>query len=141
MTGPFRIQPAMPVHAYRTFGISKPLATHWRPATCEEVQCEAFVNGWITRAQTDEQAAYIKRHSGRSFIETAKNVFQFKPGQTCFAAADHKVPLEREGIYVARGGDWRGNPTGERRVHARPADWVEEFAEHQDMLADRVRRG
>lgn len=138
---PFRIQPAMPVTAYRTFGIAKPLATHWRKATCEEADCAAYRNGWITRAQNPEQADYIKRHSGRSFIETAPGVFQFRRGQICFAAADHVVPLEREGIYVARDGDWRGNPTGRKRVHARPADWVDEFAEHQDRLKTLQERG
>lgn len=139
--GPFRIQPAGKVTDYRTFQIARPLATHWRSASCEETDCEAYLNGWVTRAATEEQADYIRRHSGRTFVVVGPNTFKFAPGQTCFAAADHRVPLEREGIYVARDGDWRGNPTGRSRTHVRPADWVDEFAEHQDRLADLRKKG
>lgn len=145
-----RIQPIGPVTAYRTFQVSRPLSSHWRRATCEEVQCSNFLNGWrtyidVTTDLGKEQADYIRRHSGRSFTEETatdgRTAFTFAAGQACFAADGHRTPLEREGIYIARGGDWRGNPTGEKRVHARPADWVEEFAEHQDWLTTLKERG
>jgi len=136
-----RIPPPLPVTAYRTFQIARPVATHFRKATCGEVNCDAWRHGWITRAQTTEQADYVRRHSGRTFEEIEANTFRFDPGQTCFAADTHRAPLEREGIYVARDGDYRGNPTGARRVHVRPADWVDEFAEHQDWLKTIQERG
>lgn len=136
-----RIPPAGPVSAYKTFQISRPLGTHFRKATCEEVNCDYWRDGWITRVDDEERRTYIRRHSGRKFEETAPGVFRFAPGQMCFSADAHRVPLEREGIYVARAGDHRGNPTGEKRVHTRPADWVEEFAEHQDWLKTLQERG
>jgi hypothetical protein len=40
-----------------------------------------------------------------------------------------------------RDGDFRGNPTGRRRMHASGADWVEDFAEHQAKLADQQQKG
>ncbi len=66
----------------------------------------------------------------------------FAAGQTCFAAADHQVALERNEIYVARAGDWRGNPEpGNIRRHSRAEHWVEEFAEHQDWPKSIKERG
>lgn len=141
MTGPFRIQPAAPVQAYRTFAVTAPLATHFRRATCEDVGCGAFMHGWITRAQTSEQADYIRRHSGRTFEEREPGVFVFAAGQTCFAADSHRTRLEREEHYIVRDGDWRGNPTGNIRKHTTSDHWVEEFAEHQDFLNAIKERG
>ena len=66
--------------------------------------------------------------------------FTFEAGQTCFV--EHRVPLEREPLYVVRDGDWRGNPRGTApRIHTRPDDWVDDFAEHQQRLADRFEQG
>ena len=50
---------------------------------------------------------------------------------------DHQVAQ----LLVVRGGDWRGNPTGERRVHTRPEDWAEHLHEHTAELADRIEKG
>ncbi|HUM06357.1 MAG TPA: hypothetical protein VLT90_12910 [Terriglobales bacterium] len=144
----FRPDPLAGVGAYKTYGLVRPLATHWRRATCEEVECSAFLHGWITRVpRGSEQAQYVlsKAH-GRTFTETAgldstEHEFLFGPGQTCFGSADHKVPIEREPIYIVRDGDWRGNPTGWRREHKNGDDWVEDFGEHQDVLAARINRG
>lgn len=138
---PNRIQPPMPSAAYQTFQVTAPLATHFRPATCEEVDCPNYLNGWMTRAQTQEQADYIRRHSGRSFEERESNVFVFAAGQTCFGASHHRIRLEREEHYIVRDGDWRGNPTGNKRVHTRADHWVEQFAEHQDWLRTLQERG
>lgn len=141
LPGPFRLEPKMGVGAYQTYSVHAPLSSHWRKATCEEFGCLAWKNGWITKAQTDEQADYIRRHSGRSYEVIGKNTFKFKPGQTCFGAADHRVRIEREAIYIARDGDFRGNPTGRRVVHERPELWVEDFAEHQERLKQLQERG
>ena len=91
-------------------------------------------------------AYYIRHGSGRKFTEqrlpTGVTAFSFEAGQRCFRAADHKLRLEEKPeIFIARGGDWRGNPTGERRVHANGADWQEDFAINQDKVAERVARG
>lgn len=148
-----RLPPAMPVQAYKTFQIVAPISTHFRPATCEEVECDAYVNGF--RLYVDEatelgqaQAEFVRRKSGRRFTEDrqadGRTVFTFPPGTKPFASdehASHKIRLEREELFVTRGGDWRGNPTGERYRHTRSEFWTEEFAEHQDNLAHRIQRG
>jgi len=148
MIGLTRITPALPVEAVQTYAIRAPKATHTRSGSCAEADCPNLQHGW--RSVIDEatdlgaaQAAYIRRESGRKFTEerdlAGLTVFTFEPWQRCFA--EHIVPLEREPFYVVRGGDWRGNPRGEVRRHVRADDWVEDFAEHQQTLADRLEQG
>ena len=144
-----RIEPGMPVDAYKTYRILSPPSTHFRPATCAEVDCEAYLNGWRsiideTTVLGEQQAHYIRKQSGRSFIEhrfeSGLTRFSFEAGQKCFARG-HQVRLDRPEHYLVRGGDWRGNPTGETRTHVNAADWVEDFGEHQQRLLDQIERG
>jgi len=143
----FRIDPALPAAAYQTFEISAPLATHWRPATCAEVECDHYVHGWQTIVPSDSPAAeYIRHDKTRSHREERRDgglaCFTFGPGQRGFAPGhDHKLPVGRPERFTERGGDWRGNPRGDVRVHATPDDWVDSFANHQDKLKTRLERG
>lgn len=143
-----RIEPAMPAGAYKTYQIIAPLSTHWRNATCEEAGCERFVQGWMTVVDEStelgrQQAHYIRhdqtRHAVEEKDEAGLTVFTFTNGQHCFGS--HRVRVEREEIFVERGGDWRGNPSGDRRQHVRPADWLDSFTGHQDRLATRLSQG
>ena len=43
-------------------------------------------------------------------------VFTFEAGQQCFT--QHHVP-DRPQFFVVRDGDWRGNPTGQNRLHTK----------------------
>ena len=43
-----RITPGLPVADMKTYGIRAPLATHWRKASCVEVECEGHRTGWLT---------------------------------------------------------------------------------------------
>lgn len=149
MQQPNRITPNMSVEAYKTYRIASPLATHWRDATCAEADCQHHLNGW--QSTIDEstqlgqrQAHYIRRESRRGFTEerlpTGLTRFTFAAGQTCFAGP-HQVPVGRPELYLVRDGDWRGNPTGRQRTHSSPQDWIDDFGEHQDRLADQMKKG
>ena len=88
-----------------------------------------------------KQAHYIRRLSGRIFTEGPRDVmtlFTFPPGEECFR--EHTVRLDREEVYVVRGGDWRGNPRKEHRTHDTADNWVEDFSEHQQTI-DRAVNG
>lgn len=146
----FRITPAVGAHAYKTYEIRAPLSTHWRPASCAEAGCEQHERGW--RSVIDEstelgqrQAHYIRRESGRRFTEEQQGpgvtAFVFEAGQTCFAASKHRVRVGRPELYVVRGGDWRGNPAGLPTVTRSVDDWVDDFGEHQQRIADRIEQG
>lgn len=138
------IPPRMPPQAYKSFLIVSPRDTTVRTA-CEEAGCEFWRDGWDSpvdeRTEQGRSWAWIIRtQSKRMFREMKRadgvTVFRFAPGQRCFR--EHRTRPER---YLVRGGDYRGNPRGERRVHQRPADWVEDMAVHQDRLISAIRRG
>lgn len=146
----FRLDPALPPQDYRSFTISAPRPTHWRPATCAEVGCLHHHHGWQTTVDEattlgQMQAYHVRRESGLGYTEhrdeLGMTVFTFAAGQTCFSAAEHKVRLDRQEHYLVTGGDWRGNPRGERRVHASPGNWVEDFQANQDRLVTLHNRG
>lgn len=145
---PFRLPPKLPAAAMKTYTLSAPRSTHTRPGTCAEADCPNLARGWLSAIDetTDlgqKQAAYIRRESGRKFHEWHRaglTMFTFESGQECFV--EHRVPLEREPLFLVRDGDWRGNPRGTApRIHARPEHWVEDFAEHQQKLSDRFEQG
>jgi hypothetical protein len=143
---PFRVQPKLPVGAMKTYGIVAPPATHWRPASCDEVDCPNYLSGWITVLDEVAQAELVAavRTSGRKPAavrrEGGRITFTFEAGTPCFKASQHKVRLDRQEHYVVFPGDWRG-AAGPTRRHQRPQDWVEDFAEHQDRLNSRLGRG
>lgn len=140
----FRVDPAGPVQAYKTYEVRAPRATHWRPATCAEVDCPNYLHGWRTILPAGSDLVDLVRHSGRSYVETRAAdglvTFTFEAGQQCFAASTHQVPLDRPGLHLVRGGDWRAD-LGTIRQHVRPEDWVDDFATHQQQIADAVEKG
>lgn len=145
-----RIQPQMNPMAYKTFAISQPLATHFRPATCAEVECGPHVNGWSTTVDEStelgrRQAGYVRGRSGRRFTQertpAGLTVFTFEAGQPCFAADKHQVPLERPVNHYTWQGDWRVNPSRHDVTAMRGDDWVDAFVNHQDRLKTTLERG
>lgn len=134
-----RIPPQGRVQDYRTFQISAPLRTHWRAATCAEVDCPQYLNGWRVRVDVlPPQMVHTARTSGRKFTELhvaeGENYLVFEAGQSCFRVSQHRVKLDRLEFYIARDGDWRGNPTGNVRKHTRPEFWMEEMNENNGRL-------
>lgn len=145
---PNRWNPQLDVGLMKTYAVLTPKATHTRPAACSEVDCPHYLRGW--RTVIDEstelgqrQAWYIRNQSGRAYTEDRDQqpgltVFTFEAGQSCFS--EHTIQTRPE-LYVVRGGDWRGNPVGDKRIHDRPEHWVEDFAEHQDGIRRQIEKG
>lgn len=141
-----RIVPQLGPESYKTFQIAAPLSTHWRPATCEEVQCPNYVNGWQVRVEgLAEEDLYLATHCGRSWqrasVALGETYLVYAAGQPCFRSSSHRVRVEREERFVVTGGDWRGNPRQERREHLNAADWQEDMAGHLDQLHTAIGRG
>ncbi len=141
-----RIDPQVGPENYKTYQIVAPASTHTRRAGCEEVECHDYRNGWVSLvAAGGEHDLYIRHRSGRSFTSEPQPGgmvrFRFAPGQPCFRAADHRVPLEREPLYLVRGGDYRGNPRGIQTVQRKAEEWVDDFATHQQNIATAIERG
>lgn len=141
-----RIQPQGRVQDYRTYQIVSPLSTHWEPATCKDVDCPEYVNGWRVRIEgLPPEMVHAARTSGRKFteLEVAHNEhwLVFEAGQPCFQAPLHRRLLDKQEVFIARDGDFRGNPTGNVRRHTRPEFWVEDMAENLDSLRALHQRG
>jgi hypothetical protein len=144
-----RFEPKLPVEAVKTYRISVPLSTHWRRVSCEEAGCHRHAEGWVMIVNENDpglgqaQGHYLRKMSGRRFateqLPDGRTKFWFPPGQQCFE--EHRVRNSAPERFLVVGGDWRGNPRNELRVHSRPQDWVEDFALHQDELADRLKKG
>lgn len=138
-----RAMPAVPTHLMKTFSVINPIDTHFRPATCAEVDCEKYLNGWKVLILDEADPVWIMRmeymqnkltpRCDRRYREYRDEhgtlVFEFEAGQEFFDSAQHqhRVGVEREPLYVVRGGDWRANPTGERRVHTKADFFIEEL--------------
>lgn len=142
MRKPFRIVPELPPNAFKTYGIAAPRNTHFREAACEEINCSNYLNGWQTVIDESNdlgqrQAFYIRKSSKRGFSEerlaSGLTKFVFESGQKCFAA--HQTRIDKPAIFLVRGGDWR-ETVGETKFHKNSNNWVEDFAEHQDKLAN-----
>lgn len=138
----FRVPPRAGPELYRSWTLAAPVATHWRPATCAESDCDAYLHGWVTTLDPVANAAAVAYLRGDRTREHTEETgpdglirFTFGPGQRCFRADTHRVPLERPPLHVIREGDWRGNP---RRIPASTvsrSEWLDRFATHQDQLA------
>lgn len=126
-----------------TYSIVRPTATHQRVATCAEVECPHWRNGWTTAIDSHWQAngmtaadqiAYLRADSRRKVETTRRDgvvVFTFGPGQECFT--QHVVPIEREPLFVRRRGV--AGDYADTMRHTKPEHWVEDFATNQDRLA------
>lgn len=149
-------EPTTPIQAMQTFSIAAPLATHFRPATCAEYECDPYRLGWVSRIDESTelgqtQARYIRHGSGRGFTEERDEagitVFRFHPGQQPFDDAQgshrqHQVRVDRPELFVVRDGDVaRGNPTGRVTRHSGPQPWLDQFGEHLEKLSDQTKRG
>jgi hypothetical protein len=147
-----RIQPLLPPQHYKTYSARAPLSTHWRPATCEEVDCEDYRYGFVTTIDVGTELGQrqfdflTKRDKKRS--HTRQNVgnglwkFVYKPGTICMKYQDHRVPIGMPPLLLVVPGDWRGNPMHAPTIRHRSVEnWVEDFALHQDRLAETAKRG
>ncbi len=142
-----RIMPAIPAEHMKTYRIAAPLATHWRPATCAEVECDHYVHGWQTIVPADSPAAeYIRHDRTRRHVEERQAgglaAFSFEPGQQGFAGGhDHRLPVGRPERFLVVGGDWRGNPRYTPTVERTPDNWVESMQESLDGIREAHKRG
>lgn len=144
--GTLALPSRLPVTAMRTYGAVAPLKTHWRAATCAEVECQRYLHGWSTvvdRVARPDVIAAVRasgRRPQRVTHDGNLTTFHFAAGTPCFEADTHRIRLDRPELYVVRGGDWRAN-TGIERRHTRAADWVEEFRTHNDKLITTINKG
>jgi hypothetical protein len=141
-----RMPPKLSAAQMKTYAVVTP-PENFRRANCAEVECEAYAKGWqVLKENLSAELLHTITESGRSYTEMpireGETWLVFAPGQPCFRAATHRIRLDKPELYVVQGGDWRGNPLNvETRVHSGPDPWVDDFATHQDKLANKAERG
>ncbi len=123
----------------RNYHILRPASSHFRPATCEESDCGAYLRGWRTRVPKNAvELLAAARSSGRRFVECETEdgmiEFVFEPGQECFRSSLHRVPLDRPALHVIR--DGRNDP---RRVSAQ--GWHDDLGEHLSRIREFQEKG
>jgi hypothetical protein len=159
-----RWQPAGPVQAYTTYQVSAPVATHYRPATCEEVDCDAYRYGWVTvldESTADGQilAGMLRRacrpvdapavNGTRRYVESrnelGETLFEFPAGQRCFGWNPTPKPVtfcRSTARRTTSSGVGTGAPhLGVERVHTSAEHWLDDFQANQAALAERIERG
>jgi hypothetical protein len=113
--------------------VVSPKATHTRPATCWEVNCQKLREGWTTTIPNTSDLCGVIRFGlyqaggGRQFTERITETeieFTFQPGQICFEA--HRKSLERTPFF------FKG--TSGRLIHQEPIEWL-------DNLGNKLVRG
>jgi len=124
----------------RTHAILAPLATHFRKATCEEVECEHYAHGWgVPAKHLTEQDLHDIKASGRAYtkvqIKEGEDHLWFAPGQPCFRASIHVIRIDRPELFVVRDGDWRGNPRKtETQVFSSADSWADSLNTNLEQL-------
>lgn len=152
----FRIEPQMGPEAYRTFAMVSPLQTHMRQATCAEYGCDHYRQGWRVHvealtpdllhtartARVTVNGREVPYRYREERIADGQTYLVFEAGQPCFKASTHRLPIGRPPLFLVRDGDHRGNPRRtETRRYDRPDQWVDDFATHQQTLADEIAKG
>lgn len=116
-----------------------PTRTHWRRATCEEVDCVAWREGWVVDIDTNQdpgagQALFLRSRRDRwRFTEEPlpgnRTRFRFPAGQTCLKAAGHRIRnRDVPGVFAIAA-------DGQRPRVVSPEQWTNEFGETLDRLA------
>lgn len=138
-----RIEPKLPPHLMNTHLILAPVATHFRPATCEEVGCPHFLEGWRLRIDAlPAQTVHAAKTSGRRWRELqvaeGETYLVFEPGQPCFKSFSHRIRLDRPELFIKREGDYRGNPRGlDPTTFSGPDAWADSLGTQLDQIARR----
>lgn len=142
-----RITPAAPVTGFKTYGMR---VIEREPATCEADDCGPYLNGWATvvlpetpdvgvieAACRGEIDGYRRQWQTRELLPDGFLRFWFPPGQPCFRASAHSIPVTAR--YSLRDGDWRGNPSGKIVTTHDARTWLDDFGEHQQRIVDQRR--
>lgn len=149
----------LPAGLRKTFHYLTPSDTHYRIVDCataaEAGLCRHYAAGFLVPVDVvnkEEQVARFKSQGYRFWEGDAPvqeghpngmRVFFFPPGQRCLPSREnpHRVSLDRPPTLLVVGGDWRGNPRNEGRVHSNLDDFVDDLRTNVDKLNTEIEKG
>lgn len=129
---------------YQTFKMSSPMGTHYRRATCHEVNCHAYMNGWALQIEElSEEDLYTATHAGKRFRRVhfgpGVNFLMFEAGQLCFLADTHRIKLDRPQNFFTCKGDRTVFRHQDARA-MRDVDWMDDLLTKTDAIITRRKR-
>lgn len=118
-----------------TYRAIKPLSTHFRLGTCQEVSCLNFLNGWKTILPKNHEGVKMIRSTKMKYVEQHSEdmiTFIFEAGQLCFNRnqQNHYVSLDRPAIYGI------ADSFGFKKQEAN--EWVDKFDNHLTKLKGEI---
>lgn len=124
--------------------ILNPPETHFRPASCAEVNCDHYLNGWRVRIEgLPPELVHAARTSGRQYTELpvaeGETWLVFEAGQACFKAATHRTNVGRAPLYVVD--TPADNGRARRRIHTSNDSWADDLHSHTDALLGAINKG
>lgn len=133
-----------------TYSVLQPVSeATTRPATCAEVGCRPYHEGWQINALVLTEQHYADLKAGGWAwtvidVSATEQYLLFSPGQRCLAHSTHRIhAADRPSIYVVRDGK-PGRYRGTRRLHGgrrAAADWKDDMQNHLSTVADDRRKG
>lgn len=107
------------------------------PATCEEIDCEHYRNGWQVRVEgLPPELLHTARTSGRRYTELQVSdgvtYLAFEAGQPCFQAAAHRKTRGHSPLFVV------GGREGLIRKHGNADSWADDLRTHQDNILGKL---
>lgn len=147
----------LPAHRRKTFVYDTPSDTHYRKATCAEVECSKYANGFaipITPSQDIEAFEGTLKQAGYTFARgegpehlaaeypAGTRWLVFPPEQRCLESFKnpHRIALDHDPIVSIRGGDFRMF-TGDNQHFNRVDDWVDALQESTQRLHEEIEKG
>ena len=139
----------LPPHMYKRYAASAPMRTHWRQATCAEVECDGYLNGFVTFVDVSlelgrKQHYFLTHDRERTYTinQTGQYTFEFiyPPGNPCFQRGSHRTGIGRPPFLLVHNGDWRASSREPYR-HTRVEDFVDDMNNNSDWLLTLARRG
>lgn len=152
----------LPPQHRKTYQYETPGDTHYRPATCKQAAevglCKHYAEGFVLRwLPGDTQLIDVLNTIGYIYSTTdvppehlqqlefpnGTKFLVFPPEQRCMASykVKHRIPLDRPPTLKVVGGDWRGNPRGEVRVHDNLENWVDDLHNTTDRIRTEIEKG
>lgn len=116
-----------------TYRAIKPISTHFRQGTCQEVSCLNYLNGWKTILPKEHDGVQWIRETQLRYTEVNNEnmiEFIFEAGQECFKRNEHYVSLDKPAIYAIR------DSLGTKRQEAN--EWVDKFNNHLTKLKGEI---
>ena len=115
------------------YQVTWPKESHWRRATCDEVDCPRYLLGWTTTVEADSpQYDFVRadkeRHYRAEVTGDGLITLHYPAGQRCFGS-NHWAKIDPErGPWLTK--NLWGLEAGRVEHNAmEPARWVDEFNE------------